>query len=176
MSNARQLLVFLVYYKNFCLHLRFPTLSLGEMLYTQPSVREEALSLYVSYILFSFSCLFIWGVFTGFLHIWSIPCMLFIGLGVFLLFWCLIGPFNFCRASSRELRDLFYLLPLSTLFYSCWNRFCGLDLNLGLHMALAASGFDIFHDIYTCYVSTLSHISQSNQKGVDLLHFGIYPK
>lgn len=56
------------------------------MLFTELSVRGEALSLYVFYILFFFSCLFIWGVFTGFLHIWSIPCMLFIGLGLFLLF------------------------------------------------------------------------------------------
>lgn len=63
----------------------------GDVVYPT-SVRGEPLSLHVFYILF-FSCLFIWGVFIGFLHIWSIPCMLFIGLGLFCYFWCLIGPF-----------------------------------------------------------------------------------
>lgn len=74
---------------NFRFHLRFPTLSptlslIREILSTQPSVRGEALSLYVVYIVFFRVSLF-GGVFTGFLHIWSIPCMLFIGLGLFLL-------------------------------------------------------------------------------------------
>jgi hypothetical protein len=28
--------------------------------------------------------------------------MLFIGLGLYLLFWCLIRPFNLCRAHARD--------------------------------------------------------------------------
>jgi hypothetical protein len=67
MRNARQLSVFLVWdeftSQNFRFHLRFPTLSLTrEMLSTQPSVRGEALSLYVFYILFFFVSLYLRGV------------------------------------------------------------------------------------------------------------------
>lgn len=91
MRNTRQLSVFLVWdeftSQNFRFHLLFPTLSLiREMLSTQPSVRREALSLYVFYILFFFRVSLFGGVFTVFLHIWSIPCMLIIGLGFIYLF------------------------------------------------------------------------------------------
>ena len=49
-----------------------------------------------------------------------------------------------------------------------------MDLNLGLHMALAAFGFDIFHDIYICLY--LHYLIFLNQKGVDLLHFWHLPE
>jgi hypothetical protein len=42
--------------------------------------RRTTITLCLLYTFF-FSCLFFWGVLTGVLHIWSIPCMLFIGLG-----------------------------------------------------------------------------------------------
>ena len=41
-------------------------------------------------------------------------------------------------------------------------------------MALAAFGFDIFHDIYICLY--LHYLIFLNQKGVDLLHFWHLPE
>jgi hypothetical protein len=71
--------------QNFRLHLRFPTLSLREMLCTNPPCAEKHCHFMPSIYFFFRVSLF--GVYvTGFLHIWSIPCMLCIGLGVFLLF------------------------------------------------------------------------------------------
>lgn len=151
MRNARQLSVFLVWgeftSQNFRFHLRFPTLSLiREILSTQPPVRGEALSLYVFYILFFFR-VSLFGVYLSGFYIFGafLACCL-LAWDCFCYFWCLIGPFNFCRAPSPEPRDLFYLLPLiiclcfRPLFYprNLESGFCGWDSNLGLHMALAA--------------------------------------
>jgi hypothetical protein len=106
--------------QNFRLHLRFPTLSLREMLCTQPSVRGEALSFYAFYILFFFVSLYLGCMSPGFYIFGAFLACCVLDWECFCYFWCLIGPFNFCRAPSRELQDLFtfYLWLLVFTFYS----------------------------------------------------------
>ena len=110
MRNGRQLSVFLVWdeftSQNFRFRLRFPTPSLiREMLSSQPSTRGEPLSLYVLYTFFRVS---LFGVYlSGFYIFGAFLAYCLLAWDCFCYFWCLIGPFNFCRASSWEPRDLF---------------------------------------------------------------------
>jgi hypothetical protein len=74
--------------------------------------------------------------------------MLFIGLGLYLLFWCLIRPFNFCRARARD-------------FFSFIFRICSARnwwaLDLDLHMAAPGYLFRLsIHTVtHNCHVSIL---------------------
>lgn len=120
MRNVRQLLAFWDEFitQNLRLHLRFPIISLRGVLRTQPSVRGEALSFYAFYIPFFFR-VSLFGVYSPGFYIFGafLACCL-LGWDCFCYFWCLIGPFNFCRAPSPELRDLFtfYLWLLFFIF------------------------------------------------------------
>lgn len=58
----------------------------GDVVYPTLRARRSTVTLCLLYI-FLFVSLYLECIYRGFfLHIWSIPCMLFIGLGLFLLF------------------------------------------------------------------------------------------